>query len=74
MTEEDVAKVVQDAGGEFVPFARFRLQDMWGIRNQGTLMKKLEALCEANGFEYRYDQATAQFRIRLKGKLPETKG
>ena len=71
MTEEDVAKLVQGAGGELVPFARFRLQDMWGLRNQGKLIEKLEAFCETNGFEYRHEQATAQFLIGLK-EAPET--
>ena len=74
MTEEDVVKTVQDAGGQLVRFPRSALLNLWGLLTQDELTGKLEALCEANGFEYRYDQATAQFRIRLRGKLPEAKG
>ena len=73
MTEGDLVKAVQDAGGQLVRFPRSGLLNMWGLRTRDEITGKLEALCEANGFEYRYDQATAQFRIRLKGKLPEPK-
>ena len=66
MTEEEVISLVKEAGGELVSFARSRLLNMWRLLDQDELVQRVEDLCEANGFEYRYDQATALFRIRLK--------
>ena len=71
MTEEDIVSAVQDAGVELVSVPRSQLLNMWSLRTQDELTERLEALCEANGFEYRYDQETRLFRIRLK-EVPET--
>ena len=66
MTEEDVVKKVQDAKGELVPFPRSFLLNMWHLKSRVELDYRVERLCQSNAFESSYDQASMQFRIRLK--------
>ena len=71
MTEADVAKAVHAAGGDRVRFPRRLLRLMWGLRSQEELSARVDKFCEANVFDYDYDQPSREFKIRLK-VAPET--